>query len=415
MRVGLVTQPADGVLPPRQNSIGLIMYNTAVELAGVVDVSLILKRWPSTHYDGMLPFHVEAIETPLDDRIGDVAGRYPRWAGRLGLRQLADRYPQYARKVSSALRRRSCDVAHVMNYWQWCRRLQQKDCAVVLEMQSEWLSQMDRASVLKQLAATDAVVGVSDHILSLFRESFPSYRGHVATAYNGVDTNVFSPASDDDRRCSNAAQRLVLFVGRLSPEKGVHTLIEAFARVAQRIPGATLELAGPRTILPSRFLVDVSSDSLVRGLRVFYDGAVTSDYQGYLDRLIVRYGLEERVRFLGQLPHHELVARYQSACLVVNPSYSESFGISVVEGMACGVPVVGTRIGGMRETILEGDTGFLVDPGDSVALAEAMIRILDDASLSNQMGTSGRSRALQHFSWKARANRLLEVYKQVAR
>lgn len=412
MRVGLVTQPPDGVLPPRQNSIGLIMYHTAVQLARAVDVSLVYKRWSKEQETRSFPFTLEPIETPLDDLLGTLSARYPRWAERLGLREVADAYPNYARSVSARLRRRNCDVAHVMNYWQWCRILKSSGAAVVLEMQSEWLSQMDPGRVQAQLAATDAVVGVSAHIVNLFRKAFPDYRGIVATAYNGVDVETFRPAEPCGRWGTGDECRL-LFVGRLSPEKGIHTLIEAFAEVARRRADCVLELAGPRTILPHRFLVGLSSDPLVRRLEVFYDGTLTGDYQRYLDELVARYQLDGRVRFLGPLPHRELVARYQSARLVVNPSLSESFGISIVEGMATGLPVVGTRVGGMAETIIHGETGYLVRPDSPAELASALCRVLENPDTAAAMGRRGRQRAVEHFSWAARARRLLEVYRQL--
>jgi glycosyltransferase involved in cell wall biosynthesis len=414
MRVGLVTQPPDGVLPPRQNSIGLIMYNTAVELARHVDVSLVYKRWSKDPETRSFPFDLEAIDTPLDDLLGTLAGRYPRWAGRLGLHDVADRFPDYARSVASRLGRRSCDVAHVMNYWQWCQTIRRSGCAVVLEMQSEWLSQMEQRRVAAQLASADAVVGVSGHIVNLFQESFPGYRGVVATAYNGVDVETFRPAEGAAPPTSGpGSERRLLFVGRLSPEKGVHTLIEAFAQVARRVPDAVLDLAGPRTILPLRFLVGVSTDPVVQRLNVFYDGSVTTDYQRYLDDLIVRHGLTGRVRFLGPLPHLDLVARYQAATLVVNPSFSESFGISIVEGMATGVPVVGTRIGGMVETIVHGETGYLVDADQPDELALALCRVLENPAEGAAMGRRGRQRAVEQFSWAARARRLLDVYRRL--
>lgn len=414
MRIGLITQPADGVLPPRQNSIGLILYHTAVELAREVGVSLIYRRRSKAPEVRRFPFELEAIDAPLDDLIGLAAKRYPRWTSPLGLREIADRHPSYARRLSRRLRTRSCDVAHVMNYWQWCQTIRRSGCAVVLEMQSEWLSQMDRRRVAVQLAAVDAVVGVSGHIVRLFEEAFPDFRGLVATAYNGVNVDTFCPTIDDVSADSVAArEKRVLFVGRLSPEKGIHTLIEAFAAVARRVPDAVLELAGPRTILPHRFLVGLSADPLVRRLDVFYDGTVTTDYQRHLDELVSRHGLGGRVRFLGSLPHTDLVARYQAATLVVNPSFSESFGISVVEGMATGIPVVGTRIGGMAETILHGETGLLVEADQPDALAVAMCRVLENHEEARRMGRRGREHVVRHFSWSARARRLLDVYRRL--
>lgn len=113
------------------------------------------------------------------------------------------------------------------------------------------------------------------------------------------------------------------------------------------------------------------------------------------------------------MSHKDLVAAYHEAEIVVNPSLSESFGISVVEGMACGIPVVGTRVGGMCETILSGRTGMLVEADAPEELSQALIAILDDPVRARNMGSEGRERAVGMYSWKARAERLKSLYERV--
>jgi glycosyltransferase involved in cell wall biosynthesis len=92
---------------------------------------------------------------------------------------------------------------------------------------------------------------------------------------------------------------------------------------------------------------------------------------------------------------------------------SETFGISVVEAMACGLPVVAARVGGMLETVVDGETGLLVDPEQPAALADALVSLLQDAERSRRMGASGRARAAARFSWGARADKLLATYRMV--
>lgn len=414
MQVALIAQPFDGVLPPNQNSIGLIVYNTAVELSRSTSVSVFVGQRRDHRPSASLPFTTELVETPVADRLASFASLYPRWSSRLGIQQRLDSYPAYARKAAELSRNRSVDVVHIMNYWQWPRTIRRSGARVVLEMQSEWLAQMNRKRVLEQLDFVDAVVGVSNHISDQFSECFPEYAGRIGTAYNGVDTDTFHPV----RKSADSLQHrrgnpTILFVGRLSPEKGVHVLLEAFAELIRAFPNAKLDLAGPRTTLPSRYLVDVSADPRVKSLSSFYNGKVARDYQSHLDNLVVKYGLKNNVRFLGSLPHKELVASYQAADLLVNPSFSESFGISIVEGMAVGIPVIGTRVGGMAETILDGETGFLVEPDRPDELAQAITKVLDSFDIGDAMGQKGRSRVTQTFSWRARASRLLDTYSQL--
>lgn len=408
MKVAYVTQPYDGVLPPRQNSIGLIVYNTAMQVARSAEVTLYLRQAEGHIGTSSGPLRVQATRSRSDEWLEALASRYPRWMRRLGLAERADAYLGWASAVARGLKRAPVDVVHVMNYWGWSQRLGGNK--LVLEMQSEWLSQLDRRAVAEQLRSVAAVVAVSGHVERLFKAAFPEFRGEVAVAANGVDTDLFCPPPAP--RAASETPRL-LFVGRLSPEKGVHTLLQAFSKVVARWPGATLELVGPRTYLPRRFLVDLSDDPLVSALARFYRDDGGSDYQQHLDQQVREAGLQGRVNFHGSLPHADIVRHYQQADLVVNPSLSETFGISIVEGMACGVPVVGTRVGGMLDTITD-EVGLAVPAEDPQALADALIGILGDPARAAEMGRRGRERAVTHFTWAARAQRLLDVYRRVS-
>ena len=413
MKVAFVAQPFDGILPPNQNSLGLIAYNTAIAMAGQADVTLYGRQRPGLESAADLPFAISFVSGGADDALQYFAMHFPTWARRLGIPAIADAYHGYARAIAKELDRSSYGVVHVMNYWSLCRRIKHgaRKRHLVLEMQSEWLSQMDEKQVSAELEVVDAVVAVSDHIARLFRESFPSYHGKVVTAYNGVDVEAFRPAPLAN--ASRGELLPILFVGRVSPEKGIHTLIEAFARVVSRNERARLIIVGSRTTLREDFIVGISSDPLVRALSRFYDGSVSSEYQQYLDDLVERLNLAEKIQFVGRVLHTELPARYRASSLVVNPSLSESFGISIVEGMASGLPVVGAKVGGMLETIVDGETGLLVEPERPDLLAEAMLSLLNDSRRAAEMGRKGRERAVECFSWHARANRLLAAYRVV--
>ena len=279
-------------------------------------------------------------------------------------------------------------------------------------MQCEWLSQRDRIQVAHQLEVVDAVVAVSDHIANTFRSVFPNYPGIVATVGNGVNVTHFKPRTDAAGPLTKGSRK-ILFVGRISPEKGIHTLIEAFVEVLDKVADVELIIAGSHWTLSPDFITSLSSDSRVTALLRFYDREGRSTYQRHLEDLIAKYGLGDRVHLIGGVPHKDLVATYQAADVVVNPSLSESFGISVVEGMACGVPVVGTRIGGMCETILDGTTGLLVEADAPGELAQALIAVLQEPSRARDMGLEGRKRATALFSWTVRAERLMAVYREV--
>lgn len=404
------------MLPPNQNSIGLIAYNTALTMAAEAEVRLYAKR-PSYVAAGLqLPFETHFVDAPWDDGLHNLLRRYPRWARRLGVDRLDDRHFDYTRRIATDLERSRTDIVHVMNYWSWARRLRgpKSGRKLVLEMHCEWLSEQNRDAIAYQLEAVDAVIGVSDHIIKLFKRAFPDFPGTVATVYNGVDVDVFTPAAAEAKTPDSAARPVILFVGRVSPEKGVHTLMEALPRVLERFPEARLEIVGAQSALPANVLLGLSSDPLVAALARFYDGSVTSDYRTFLRTRVEQLGLGQRVQFLGAVPHRELVDCYRRADLVVNPSLSESFGMSVVEAMACGIPVVASRVGGMQETMLEGQTGLLVEPENPDRLAASMNAILADRDRSSSMSVAGRERAVAQFSWAARARRVTDVYRRLA-
>ncbi|QKN17589.1 glycosyltransferase family 4 protein (plasmid) [Sinorhizobium meliloti WSM1022] len=416
MKLVYVGQPYDRLFPPVQNSIGLIVYNTALHLSNSLHITVYGRHYRDDRVPADLPFALRRAPVRRDRLLQKVIREFPRPARWTQLDRKADDHSQYRNEIRRYLALDRPDVVHLMNYWKWSRALKPPGSShrLVLEMQCEWLSQRDRDQVASQLEVVDAVVAVSDHIAETFRSAFPDYPGAVASVGNGVDVFHFRPseagASGDAR-----TGRVILFVGRISPEKGLHTLVEAFSEVALRFPDVGLRIAGPYSPLPVDFLTSLSSDPRVLDLKRFYDQWNRCRYQQHLDELMDRHRLRHRIRFLGNVSHKELVAAYHDADIVVNPSLSESFGISVVEGMACGIPVVGTRVGGMCESILDGHTGMLVEADAPGELSQALITVLDDPARARGMGTEGRERAVALYSWEARAERLRSVYERVSR
>ncbi len=418
MKLVYVSQPYDRFFPPEQNSIGLIVYHTALQLGRSAGITLYGKDHPDDVAPEGVPFSIRRIPVLRDRLLQKLIRDWPRLAGWLGLVDKIDDHAEYRSKVRRLLDEDRPGVVHVMNYWNWCRDLKPPGCSrrLVLEMQCEWLSQRDHDQVARQLEAVDAVVAVSDHIATTFRAAFPDYPGIVATVGNGVDVTRFQPRPQSKAAPSQGAdrKRRILFVGRVSPEKGIHTLIEAFGELARRFEDVELHIAGPKWALSPDFITSLSSDPRVTALLRFYDRWGACTYEQHLEKLIADYDVGERVRFLGNVPHAKLVETYQAADVVVNPSLSESFGISVVEGMACGKPVVGTRVGGMCESVANDRTGMLVEPDRPDDLARALAFILEDPARAHAMGCEGRKRAVEEYSWQARADRLMTVYRRLA-
>jgi phosphatidylinositol alpha-1,6-mannosyltransferase len=204
--------------------------------------------------------------------------------------------------------------------------------------------------------------------------------------YPGVDGAIFRPDVDGSRwreRFDLQDRRVLLTVARLVEWKGHASVLEALAAVLDAVPNVHYVIAG------------------------------TGPFRPELERLVNELGLQKHVTFAGFVADEELPALYCAADLFVQASLSaasgteiEGFGITFVEASACGLPVIGGRTGGTGEAIAEGVTGLRVDSGDTEALAQAIIRLLTDHSLSQQFGSAGRARAVREFDWAIQTAKL---------
>lgn len=201
----------------------------------------------------------------------------------------------------------------------------------------------------------------------------------------GVDGERFTPPPDGTER-----SRRVLYVGRVeraSRWKGLRVLVESLGTLRKLEPGAGLDVVG--------------------------DGDDVADLQ----RWASDQGVADMIVWHGVVPHDELPAHYRRAGVTVLPSLteSESFGMTLVEAMACGCPVVGSDVGGIPFVVRDGVDGLLVPPGDPLALAGALARVLGDSGLAVHLGTAGRAAAVSRWSWRQRAEETVALLEGAAR
>ena len=189
---------------------------------------------------------------------------------------------------------------------------------------------------------------------------------------NAVDIGLIG----DDRR-DHSKEAYILCAARLTHNKGVDVLLEAYARIHHELPD--LWIAG--------------------------DGAERS----MLCDVVKRLGITARVRFLGAVPHRNVVALMADCMFHVCPSRNEAFGIVNLEAMAAGKPVIATAVGGVPEVVGDGETGVLVPGEDVDAMVAAIRRLAGDAGLRERLGTAGLQRVRQ-FTWPAIAEDYLRVY-----
>ncbi|MEW6681758.1 MAG: glycosyltransferase family 4 protein [Nitrospirota bacterium] len=315
----------------------------------------------------------------------------------------------YVLWVALNLRKQQCDVIHIHQFSQYVPivRFFNPKSKIVLHMNCEWLSQLDPAMIAGRLEAVDAIVGCSTHILRRILEKFPHLDKKCSVVFNGADVGLFVPSVGAVAMNSPDTLR-ILFVGRISPEKGVHILVEAFKLVAAEYPTARLELVGGTGSMPEEFLVSLSDDPAVKGLKRFYGRDYLEDLRNRIPE-----GLADRVRFHGSVAHGELAGHYSRATVFAISSLSDAFPLTAIEAMAAGLPVAGSAVGGIAEAVVDESTGLLVEPDNPEALAAALSRLLGDSNLRRRMGSAGRERALRLFSWRAIADQVSRVYDTV--
>ena len=157
-------------------------------------------------------------------------------------------------------------------------------------------------------------------------------------------------------------------------------------------------------------LVGLSNEPHVTALRTYYQNTEDGGKDSYLVALEQEAGEElgKRIIFEGRINHDRIEECYRQCSVLVNPSLSESFGISLVEAMMRQIPVVATKIGGMTYTVDHGITGLLVEPANPTQLAGAICEILGDRERGRLMGEAGRIKAVERFSWDRTADLLLK-------
>lgn len=217
----------------------------------------------------------------------------------------------------------------------------------------------------------------------------------------GVDLDMFRPIPRQEAKAyiggPVADCRMILFVGRLDPVKGLDTLLEAMCELTRQMQPEEAR----------RYcLVVIGGDA--------ESAAEIMSSADCLEDLKKRFDLPDLVLFLGSQAQDTLPYYYSAAEVCVIPSRYESFGMVALEAMACGTPVIASRVGGLTFTVQDGITGFLVPERDPKALAAKLKLILSDPELRDQMGRQALA-AAQRFSWGEIADRIVALYERVRR
>ena len=235
-----------------------------------------------------------------------------------------------------------------------------------------WVVEMER----KGMEEADAVIVTSRYMKNQVVWRYGIDPKKVFVVYNGVDKGKFARKIGGIKK---PGEKIVLFVGRLTVQKGIWHLLQAARRVIEVDPSV-------------RFVIVGSGPDF-----------------GYLVNLAIELGLERNVIFTGRIPEEELLAAYRIADVFVMPSVSEPFGIVALEAMAAGKPVIVSKTSGVSEVI---DHCFKVDFWDIELMASRILELLHYKPLAYEMGKNGKKEA-ERLGWDSTAREVLKIYKMV--
>jgi glycosyltransferase involved in cell wall biosynthesis len=141
--------------------------------------------------------------------------------------------------------------------------------------------------------------------------------------------------------------------------------------------------------------------------------AGSGELRSQLEELTGQLGLTRSVSFLGAIEHRQVPELLRNVDIFVMPSIREEFGVAAVEAQAMEIPVISTRVGGVPEVVLDGETGILVEPGDSEQLAQAILALIENPALRRQMGKRGREHVLANYRWEDNAALMENLYQRI--
>jgi D-inositol-3-phosphate glycosyltransferase len=207
----------------------------------------------------------------------------------------------------------------------------------------------------------------------------------IAIIPSAVNTRVFKPvdlAKARQRLGLSMEEKVIVYVGRMLPRKDIRNIVRALALLAQQ----------------SERIQDVPLLLVVGGESEEPDPVATPEI-GELQKLAMELGVLDRVRFVGRRQPGELRYYYCAGDVAVTTPWYEPFGLTPLEAMACGRPVIGSAVGGITFTIKDGETGLLVPPRNPEALAASLQQLFDQPALRAQMGLAARKRVEREFTW----------------
>lgn len=415
LKIAFVSQPFDKVLPPYQNSVGLWIYEVTKILKKSNDLIIYTKQNDAKRDEIIHGIKYEYIPTKLDNRLNKYLRKIPKFHS-IKHPLFASRfyYLSYILQIAIDLKKRKCDIVHIMTFQNFIPIIKffNPNIKIVLHRHDNGLMELDKSVTQKELECADLIMGCSNHVTKEIQNKFLEITGKCKTIYNGVDIKSFS------RKNNKKKDKLLrlLYVGRISPEKGVHILLDAFNKIKKTHSIMSLNLIGPCNNsgqLEKDFaaqLTETSKDKKIQNLRSFYN----KDY-----RLFLQKELDSKVTkksFICGVPRNQLIKYYHKADIFIFPSiWQEAFGIPIIEAMAASTPVIASKTGGIKEIVKNGETGLLIERSNANSLAKAILTLAKNKKLRASFGRKGLQRAIKFFTWEKITKDLLKQYKELVK
>lgn len=248
------------------------------------------------------------------------------------------------------------------------------------------------------MQAADRIIAATEAECSQLEMLYGLNHQKVTIIPPGVDTHHFYPIPPDEAKEAigiSPSDRMALFVGRIEPLKGVDTLIRAMSILKKSC----------KSFACPDYLAIIGGDPEGETEKI-------SGEMARLQALCGELGLDDMVIFLGKRGQLTLPYYYSAAEAVVMPSFYESFGMVALEAMACGTPVIASRVGGLAFLVKDGETGFFVPAQDPEALAQKLRLLFVDHDLRAQFGETAAEYA-KNFSWELITQKMLGVYRDM--
>jgi glycosyltransferase involved in cell wall biosynthesis len=246
----------------------------------------------------------------------------------------------------------------------------------------QFVATLERIAMLN----ADVITSPSDDLADFVSNDLNYPRSEIAIVRNPIDPVEFSP--DGDVAISSEDEQVILFVGRLEERKGIHYLIDAMGDVVKACPKARLVVIGDDT----------------------NNAGGQLSVKAQLLEKIAKTGIEKHITFIQRIPLVELPAHYRSAHVSVVPSVYDNSPYTCLEAMSCGRAVIGTSGGGTREYIVHGESGIIVPPRDTQALADALIHLLTNEPERTRLAHNARVRVMQNFQRTEVARQTAQLY-----